>query len=80
MFYCSSVVIKGIFLPTCPNWAMSRRLAICSDMDRVPAASRQKRGRRPPPPAPPPRWEEGAMGEVGPSYPCPSEKGGGGVG
>eukprot|EP00962_Isochrysis_galbana_P022319 scaffold6662_cov112-Isochrysis_galbana.AAC.4 len=34
----------GIFLPTCPNWAMSRRLAICSDMDRVPSASRQKRG------------------------------------
>eukprot|EP00962_Isochrysis_galbana_P013844 scaffold3944_cov111-Isochrysis_galbana.AAC.3 len=34
----------GIFLPTCPNWAMARRLAICSDMDRVPSASRQKRG------------------------------------
>eukprot|EP00962_Isochrysis_galbana_P001811 scaffold470_cov135-Isochrysis_galbana.AAC.1 len=34
----------GIFLPTCPNWAVARRLAICSDMDRVPFASRQKRG------------------------------------
>eukprot|EP00962_Isochrysis_galbana_P054795 scaffold26413_cov138-Isochrysis_galbana.AAC.5 len=29
-----------------------------------------------PPPAPPPRWEEGAMGEVGPCF-CPSEEGGG---
>eukprot|EP00962_Isochrysis_galbana_P013726 scaffold3908_cov133-Isochrysis_galbana.AAC.1 len=33
-----------MFLPTCPNWAMARRVAICSDMDRVPSASRQKRG------------------------------------
>eukprot|EP00962_Isochrysis_galbana_P055251 scaffold26968_cov132-Isochrysis_galbana.AAC.1 len=44
MFYHSSVVRIRIFLPTCPNWAMSRRVAICSVMEKVPVASRLKRG------------------------------------
>eukprot|EP00962_Isochrysis_galbana_P038382 scaffold13626_cov110-Isochrysis_galbana.AAC.5 len=39
---------------------------------------RHSRG-RPPPPAPPPRWEEGAVGEVGPCL-CLSEENGDEVG
>eukprot|EP00962_Isochrysis_galbana_P048627 scaffold20343_cov103-Isochrysis_galbana.AAC.1 len=42
----------------------------------TPSSSRRRQSRgRPPPPAPPPRWEEGAVGEVGPCL-CPSEENG----
>eukprot|EP00962_Isochrysis_galbana_P039078 scaffold13984_cov117-Isochrysis_galbana.AAC.3 len=37
--YCSSVERMRMFLPTCPILAMSRRLAICSDMERVASIS-----------------------------------------
>eukprot|EP00962_Isochrysis_galbana_P014718 scaffold4212_cov122-Isochrysis_galbana.AAC.14 len=53
VFYCSSVERMRMCLPTCPILAMSRRLAIRSDMERV-------RGRM----SYPPRWAPAGAGEA----------------